>query len=160
MCRWKSQGVLRHGVMKNLLAVDLEAIATYERMEELFEALALEELLGYFEGGHKELLAWWKEHLTFDAGKRAEFPTKIAVKHGPRTLLRAPQVIVVTIHSVKGGEADCVYMFPDLSSAAAAQYQIVGPPRDAVTRLMYVALTRAKEKLVICQSETGMAVAI
>ena len=37
---------------------------------------------------------------------------------------------------------------------------MVCPPRDAVTRLMYVALTRAKEKLVICQSATGMAVTL
>ena len=147
----RSQGVLRHGAKKQLQAADLDAVATYERMDELFEPEALEELLGCFEGGHKDLLAWWKTHLTNDAEKRAVFPTRIAVKHGPRALLRPPQVIVGTIHSVKGGEAEIVVVLPDISSAAAAQYQIVGPPRDAVTRLMYVALTRAKEKVVICQ---------
>jgi len=42
--------------------------------------------------------------------------------------------ITGNVQLAKGGEADVVAVFPDLSSAAAAQYQIVGPPRDAVIR--------------------------
>ena len=68
--------------------------------------------------------------------------------------------IAGNVQLAKGGEADVVAVFPDLSSAAAAQYQIVGPPRDAVIRLMYVALTRAGEKVVICQRATDRAVTI
>jgi hypothetical protein len=41
-------------------------------------------------------------------------------------------VIVGTIHSVKGGEADVVFLFPDLSPAGDAAYQKHGPQRDSV----------------------------
>jgi DNA helicase-2/ATP-dependent DNA helicase PcrA len=156
----RSQGILKHGAKKTLQAVDLEAVVTYERLDELFEPAALEELLGYFEGGYQDLLAWWKVNLTTDAEKRAEFPVRIAAQHGARGLLDTPKVIVGTIHSVKGGEADCVYVFPDLSRAGDAQYQSVGPLRDSVTRLFYVAATRAKERLVICPPATPRAISI
>jgi superfamily I DNA/RNA helicase len=57
---------------------------------------------------------------------------------------------VGTIHSVKGGEADVVYLFPDLSQAGAAQYASMGTARDAVIRQFYVGATRAREKLYVC----------
>jgi superfamily I DNA/RNA helicase len=71
-----------------------------------------------------------------------------------------PQVVVGTIHSVKGGQADVVYLFPDLSQAGDAQYNRGGAARDSVIRLFYVGLTRARETLYICQRETGRAVTI
>ena len=60
-----------------------------------------------------------------------------------------PKVIVGTIHSVKGGEADVVFLFPDLSPGAARMYE-TQDGRDSATRLFYVGATRARETLVIC----------
>jgi superfamily I DNA/RNA helicase len=77
---------------------------------------------------------------------------------GPRTLVETPQVVVGTIHSVKGGEADVVYLFPDLSRAGDASLNRGGADRDAVIRLFYVGMTRAKHKLYICQPESPMAI--
>ena len=74
--------------------------------------------------------------------------------------MNAPHVIVGTIHSVKGGEADVVYLFPDLSRAGDGQYHRMGPPRDSVVRLFYVGITRARHTLYICQPETPRMVAI
>jgi superfamily I DNA/RNA helicase len=74
--------------------------------------------------------------------------------------VEAPRVVVGTIHSVKGGEADVVYLFPDLSRAGDAQYQRMGPPRDSVVRLFYVGMTRARHTLYICQPETPRTIAI
>ena len=99
------------------------------------------------------MLSWWKERLTNDVRARAEFPAQIAIKRGPRALAETPKVIVGTIHSVKGGEADLVYLFPDLSEAGVAQYRRDGPPRDSVIRQFYVGATRAREKLYICARE-------
>jgi DNA helicase-2/ATP-dependent DNA helicase PcrA len=155
-----SQGVLKHGAKKKLQAADMEAAVGYERLDEVFQPVALDELLACFEGSHKDLLAWWKTHLNTDAAKRAEFPASIAIKHGPHALLETPKVVVGTIHSVKGGEADVVYLCPDLSRAGELQYLSVGPPRDSVIRVFYVGATRAREKLVICQRATPQAVAI
>lgn len=53
-----------------------------------------------------------------------------------------PKVIVGTVHSVKGGEADHVHIYPDLSPAGYADYMSSG--RDRVNRLAYVAVTRAR----------------
>jgi superfamily I DNA/RNA helicase len=69
-------------------------------------------------------------------------------------------MVVGTIHSVKGGQADVVYLFPDLSRAGDAQYRQCGPPRDSVIRTFYVGVTRARETLYICSGESAMAVSI
>lgn len=67
-----------------------------------------------------------------------------------------PRVIVGTIHSVKGGEADNVYLFPDLSPSGHLDY--TGPNADRVMRLFYVGITRAKENLYLCQQNRPKAV--
>jgi len=61
-----------------------------------------------------------------------------------------PKVIVGTIHSVKGGEADDVLMFPDLSAAGNRGY--LGNARDGVIRLFYVGMTRTKGRLILGES--------
>ncbi|MCE5308667.1 MAG: ATP-binding domain-containing protein [Acidobacteriales bacterium] len=68
--------------------------------------------------------------------------------------------MVGTIHSVKGGQADVVYLFPDLSQAGDAHYAHGGASRDSVIRQFYVGATRARERLYICGRETSMAVRI
>jgi len=106
------------------------------------------------------LLEWWRARVTADVHPRVQFPADIAIRRGPHALAATPQVIVGTIHSVKGGQADLVYLFPDLSQAGEVQYARGGAARDSVIRQFYVGVTRAREKLYICQAETGMAVTI
>ncbi len=69
-------------------------------------------------------------------------------------------MIVGTIHSVKGGQADVVFLFPDLSDAGDAAYRSHGLRRDSVIRQFYVGITRARHTLYICQRESSMAVEI
>ncbi|MBI4460577.1 MAG: ATP-binding domain-containing protein [Acidobacteria bacterium] len=106
------------------------------------------------------LLDWWRQRVTAEFHGRIQFPAAIAATRGPHALLEPPRVIVGTIHSVKGGEADVVYLFPDLSQAADAQYQRSGPPKDSVIRVFYVGATRARETLYICQRESALAATI
>jgi DNA helicase II / ATP-dependent DNA helicase PcrA len=91
---------------------------------------------------------------------RVQFPVAVALARGSSALEESPRVIVGTIHSVKGGEADAVFLFPDLSPAGDAAYQRHGPQRDSVIRLFYVGMTRARHALYICQRESSMAVVI
>jgi len=84
----------------------------------------------------------------------------VVSQHGAAALIEDPAVIVGTIHSVKGGQADVVYLFPDLSRAGRAQYDIPGPSRDSVIRLFYVGATRARDTLYICQRETASAISM
>lgn len=66
------------------------------------------------------------------------------------------RVIVGTVHSVKGGEADCVYLFPELSPSGFMDY--LGNGRDRVMRLMYVGMTRSRDQLVLCDRSNRFAV--
>jgi DNA helicase-2/ATP-dependent DNA helicase PcrA len=149
----QSKGILRHGVKTKLKSVDLTQAATMDRLEEIFEPPALDSLMGAMEGDYCALLDWWRTRLTTDMADRARYPVDIAARRGPRALLDTPQVIVGTIHSVKGGQADVVFLFPDLSQAGDAQYGHGGAERDSVIRQFYVGATRAYERLYVCQRE-------
>ncbi|HOL72295.1 MAG TPA: ATP-dependent helicase [Bryobacteraceae bacterium] len=156
----QSKGILRPGAKKALQTFEAEMPVTIARLDEIFEPAALESLLAAYESGHRKLLDWWRARVAAGFHARVQFPADVAARRGPQALVETPQVVVGTIHSVKGGQADVVYLFPDLSQAGDAQFQRFGPPRDSVIRVFYVGLTRARERLYICQRETPMAVAI
>jgi hypothetical protein len=81
------------------------------------------------------VLDWWCAHISAAYRNRIQFPASVVARRGTEALVEEPKVVIGTIHSVKGGEADVVYLFPDLSRAGADQYQIAGPPRDSVIRV-------------------------
>jgi DNA helicase-2/ATP-dependent DNA helicase PcrA len=155
-----SHGILKHGMKEKLRDFDRAHTATNEQLDAIFEPAALETLMEACGGDYHALLSWWRRLIIADFRGRVQFPADVASAHGPRALIDPPQVGVGTIHSVKGGQADVVYLFPDLSKAGDAQYQRDGAPRDSVIRLFYVGITRARETLYLCQRETGMAVTI
>jgi len=153
----QSKGILKHGAKKRLQAADPAAPATIETLDGVFEGGALESLLEAFEGDYRRLLGWWRRRVTADVHKRIQFPAEVTLARGPRVLLEPPKVIVGTIHSVKGGEADVVFLFPDLSDSGLTAYRRHGPPRDAVIRTFYVGMTRAREVLYLCAPESAAA---
>ena len=156
----QSKGVLRHGMKAKLKAGEAAKPATLERLDEIFEPEALESLMAAWEGNCCDLLGWWRERITAEVRQRVQFPILVATTHGPQALLDEPLVTVGTIHSVKGGQADVVYLFPDLSQAGDAQYRRDGAPRDSVIRQFYVGATRARDKLYICGRESSMAISM
>lgn len=79
----------------------------------------------------------------------------LKVFSNPDQSKQVPRVIVGTVHSVKGGEADDVYLLPDLSPSGYMDY--TGYHRDRVMRLFYVGMTRAKEKLILCRQDRSRA---
>ena len=85
-----------------------------------------------------------------------QFPLAIAKKLGPLSLKMTPKVIIGTIHSVKGGEADVVYLFPDLSMAGYREWIAPGDGHDSVVSQFYVGMTRAREVLVLCPNATSL----
>lgn len=104
-------------------------------------------------------LDYYAEHLLGSKAGPLAYGLKIARDRGPDALRAAPKssgpgLIVGTVHSVKGGEAEVVYVFPDLSRPGFANWLTPGPTRDAVARLFYVAFTRARDELVICASSS------
>jgi len=152
-----AKGILKHGAKAHLRSREASQPVTIADLDAVFETGALESLLGCFDGDHRALLYWWRSRVNGAMQNRIQFPTDIAATWGPQALLDRPQVIVGTIHSVKGGEADVVILFPDLSQAGDAAYQRYGPPRDAVIRTFYVGMTRAREALYMADRVSAMA---
>ena len=67
-------------------------------------------------------------------------------------LRKDPRVKLSTIHSAKGGEADNVILFTDIPHRTWKAYE---KEPDDDTRVFYVGLTRAKQKLHIIQPTTN-----
>jgi superfamily I DNA/RNA helicase len=153
----RSNGVLRCGIPA---FTDRRQTVTAEGLRSIFEESALTSLLSVLDGDWRSLLDWWQLRLSVGVRSRAKFPAQVVSQHGAAALIEDPAVIVGTIHSVKGGQADVVYLFPDLSRAGRAQYDIPGPSRDSVIRLFYVGATRARDTLYICQRETASAISM
>jgi DNA helicase-2/ATP-dependent DNA helicase PcrA len=156
----QARGVLRHGVKAKLKAADLTLPVTMEHLAGLFEPDALDSMMAAWDAGSAALLKWWHSRLTEDGRKRVAYPIEVVLRGGPSALLDTPKVVVGTIHSVKGGQADVVYLFPDLSQAGDAQYTRGGASRDAVVRQFYVGATRARERLYICSQASSMAISL
>lgn len=104
-------------------------------------------------------LGWYRSMLTpaQERQGRFDYPLAVAERHGVTALATEPKIVVGTVHSVKGGEADVVYVAPDLSPAGYGTYQD-REARDQTIRLFYVAFTRAREKLVLCSPMGSRAV--
>jgi len=86
---------------------------------------------------------WILNHLAA-AHKRMEYQIKVGLKDH-LSVSQEPALTVGTVHSVKGGEADNVILFPDLSPAAAKAVRRgeVGP----TARMFFVGATRARSTL-------------
>ena len=63
-------------------------------------------------------------------------------------IFREPRIILSTIHGAKGGEADNVLLFPDITKSAL---DYSDRDADELHRLFYVAVTRAKKALYILE---------
>ena len=99
-------------------------------------------------------LDWFQQKIIESKSKVMSYPIQIARIRGKEMLGTQPRIIVGTIHSVKGGEADHVYVFPDISYQAAKD----ADSQDSIIRMFYVAFTRARETLTLCGPSTKFAV--
>lgn len=106
-------------------------------------------------------LSWFKAVVMTSKKALMSFSLRIAEKGGIKRLEEKPKIVIGTIHSVKGGEADTVVLLPDLSSSGLEEYSSGGSGKDGVTRMFYVGMTRARNKLVLCDAmDPGCAVDI
>jgi superfamily I DNA/RNA helicase len=98
-------------------------------------------------------LEWLLDNVETKRKRSLEYPLKVYKKYGIDALVNTPRCTVGTVHSVKGGESQCVYIFPDLSLKAIRE-QDRTHDKDPLYRLFYVAVTRASEELVLMKNET------
>tara|TARA_A100000172_G_scaffold79149_2_gene65640 strand:- start:602 stop:2068 length:1467 start_codon:yes stop_codon:yes gene_type:complete len=89
-------------------------------------------------------------HIAMDRMPESERAYIIAMLRRGERFNGEPRITVSTIHGAKGGEADNVVLFTDLSPASEEQMTI-NP--DDMHRVFYVGVTRAKENLFIVEPE-------
>jgi hypothetical protein len=106
-------------------------------------------------GNEEAKLKWFEENLTATGRSKMEYPLRI-LKRDKSNLRNKPKIIIGTIHSVKGGEADVVYVLPDLARPQVMAWNGGSESKDALRRLYYVAGTRAREELVLCTPSYGV----
>jgi DNA helicase-2/ATP-dependent DNA helicase PcrA len=144
---------------------DFQAWAEWVRADSVFvrgaktkiataDRLTLDDLRSWFKpealGPALDLnLEWFESVLLAEKDKSMTFPLAVLRTRGAKGLREEPKVIVSTIHASKGGQADTVALFPDLSPAGLREWQ--SSLSDRVVRQFYVGLTRAKETLVLCR---------
>lgn len=148
----KVTGVLKKGAKEKIQAIiddyDGKIFHEEEFYAEIFDPFALQKAM-------QRDVEWFHQVLLSTKRSAAEYPLTVYGKSGRKSLEEKPRIILGTIHSVKGGEADTVIIFPDLSLAAMNEYE---RNKDATVRIFYVGMTRAKENLVICQPQSAMSV--
>jgi ATP-dependent exoDNAse (exonuclease V) beta subunit len=99
---------------------------------------------------------WLRENLSATWRGTAAFAIKCA-ERDELALHEEPLLMLGTIHSVKGGEADIVFVSNDLSPQGYQQLTNHDVRhRHSVVRQIYVAVTRAREKLILCAPSTRM----
>lgn len=155
-----SKGILRRGAKADLKDLQPEIRVTEERLNKTFEPAALDELLNLLEKRPIDLLRWWQANVHTRHENTTEYVCRITEQYGEEALEEAPRVVIGTIHSVKGGEADVVYLAPDLSMAGHAEWITGGTRRDSVRRLFYVGMTRTRDRLNLLAPSPGPAVSL
>ena len=149
----ESRDTFAHGVKAALEGLAGEAVVTEDMLRAWLLARPMADLEGLLEGPAVDLLNWWLERLNGDHGRLARYVCQVAAIRGTAALRERPKVIIGTIHSVKGAEADVVYLFPDLSWPGHKGWTSDSwVERDPIIRQFYVGMTRAKDTLVICGS--------
>lgn len=149
--RWshvvKTAGVFRRGGKEAIKGLPDREL-TYAEVAGLF---ADEQVL---ERAVQPDLTWFRENLLAANKPTMEFPIRVAERYGGAALIEEPRICLGTIHSVKGGQADTVFLIPDLSIKGHGEWSVAGDPRDSVIRQYYVAMTRARRELVVCDTAT------
>jgi hypothetical protein len=91
-------------------------------------------------------LEWFAGSILGSKAQSTAYALQVARKRGPIALAVPPPITIGTIHSVKGGSSDVVYLSPDLSAAGIDQLGTVNG-QDQTVRQFYVGMTRAYQEL-------------
>ena len=152
-----TKGILKRGYKQRLADVlpdtPFEVAGT---LLDILDLVAWDELdrLANLETDAAALVRWWADRTETDRARMADYIAKIVERFGEAGITDDPQVMVGTIHSFKGSEADVCITFPDLSGAGQRSFEGDDDEHDEVIRLGYVALTRAKDTIAIAEPVT------
>jgi hypothetical protein len=148
------RGNLKHGVRTSELwpATEEPKLCNEPIPRDILEEWLGVKTIEFFEKADwREKLAWWQDRMLPGPRDKYEYLIGVARKHGLEEIFKRPSLTVGTIHSVKGGEARNVIVYPDLSWAALTVWlKRDTDSRDSILQQFYVAATRASERLMLC----------
>lgn len=149
-----AEGWLRHGAKAAIKRRAAETPTQQMSLEDIDGVLSSPAVLEELQDCDLSFLG---KYISDQKAGAYEFAVDIARRRGYNSLMSNPRVVIGTIHSVKGAEADHVILCPDLSSQG---WDTFGSSRhrDAIHRLFYVGLTRAYRRLVLTAPSTPQAV--
>ncbi len=143
----RAKGLMTHGAKETIKKQASGSEVEWEFFfDEVFGVMEMADKYRMVDGD----LDWFFESLLASKRRPYDFPIRVAQRWGGAQLHETPPVTIGTIHSVKGAEADIVYLFPDLSNPGIRQWVDRGDGREAIIRQFYVGMTRAREELVLC----------
>lgn len=144
--------VLKRNARTRLDELDPGQGFTLEMLEEYFDPRSDPVMAYNIEAGDPK---WFQKHMK--AGANVDYAVRVLSKFGAEAIEKEPQIQIGTIHSVKGGEADVVYLFPDVSRLG---YQSIQTPRGKAStiRQFYVGMTRARETLILAGASSQTAI--
>jgi superfamily I DNA/RNA helicase len=148
---WLSSYTLSADARKRIRTLKPVELVTIDMLHTFLEPMAYRSLSAALTARTVDpVVDWWVDHLAATTRTRGHYLDRIYRRYGLAALQQVPQIIIGTGHSVKGGEAKVVYVFPDLSPAAHRQWIGSHSQRDPIVRLGYVMITRAQESLILC----------
>jgi superfamily I DNA/RNA helicase len=137
-------GLLKRGAKSKLQEQASQHPELTISVEELQPYLHAETGVAELESLEADPIGWFRGRLNKSRAKTFDYPIQVVRNRGIDAVTARPKIIVGTIHSVKGGEADHVFLFPDLSQQG---YTELLKNSSAVIRAFYVGMTRAKKSL-------------
>ena len=90
------------------------------------------------------------KHANAKSKDTLQYAQRVYERYGFEGIDRNPDIIIGTIHSVKGAGAWAVYLDSSLSPNASNLYLSSEQHRNMLKRLMYVGITRAMEVAIRC----------
>jgi len=140
-----ADGWLRHGAKTEVKRRASESPGRVMTVEEIESLVSHEDVMLDLADCSLE---WLGRHLLEQRRGTYSYVLDIAKKRGYSEVVNNPRVVVGTCHSLKGSEAENVFVCPDLSVSG---WEAFGnsETRDSIYRLFYVALTRARNRLIL-----------
>ncbi|MHC4707600.1 MAG: UvrD-helicase domain-containing protein [Planctomycetota bacterium] len=151
-----SDELFQHKLVDQTITESIETVRNSFAVADLFKPCDVKQLRRLLKRTKEEKKISDITKLTREQ-RRLDYIFRLVDRFGGAKLREEPRVMVGTIHSVKGGEADVVIISPDLSPEGFRAWNHgSGPSSIDVRRMFYVAFTRAKDTLVLIGSKGGL----
>ncbi len=147
----RADGTFESGAKEEIKSLDSDALIAPAWLASKMDAAEWETLSRHMEHSDAAIADWWQRRVLTKHHHDAQYAAKVVERKSLATTTEKPLLTVGTIHSVKGGQADTVFVLPDLTNRWKNDYMRGGATRDALLRLYYVACTRAQSTLRLCQ---------